>query len=376
MKTKILIALALAGLAAFGWVLRGKVLNRLAKLELVSKEAQAKAAAQQIREPPALVLPEPGPTTETLRVTGTLRPEAEVQLGFKVPGRVTDVLVQRGQTVQAGDVVARLDARDLEAQAMQAQAGKKAAEAQRSIAADALKRARQLQEAGAATEQQVVAAAGQTSAISATIEQAQAAQRYVEVIKGETRLITPIDGLVVQAPTAPGFVVQMMSPPVVVVQKLTNVKLTAHLTDRDAARIQAGMAVTVLTAAGHRAQGRLDAVIPSVDPLTRRVPIEGTIANPQGKLFAGAMVEASIEVPSPPTLAVPQTALLTGHEAAVLVAEPDNKLVRRPITVVRSAGDRLLVAKGVRATDRVVANPGVNWREGDVIPAAAVRRNP
>ncbi len=376
MKTKILTTLALLGLAAFGWVLRGKVLDRLAKLELVSQEAQAKAVAAQVREPPTLVMPEAGPKTESLRLTGTLRPEAEVQLGFKVPGRVTDVLVQRGQTVQAGDTVARLDARDLEAQAMQAQAGKKAAEAQRSIAADALKRARQLQEAGAATEQQVVAAAGQTSAISATIEQAQAAQRYVEVIKGETRLITPIDGVVVQAPTAPGFVVQMMSPPVVVVQKLTNVKFAAHLTDRDAARIQAGMAVAVETAAGHKAVGKLDAVIPSVDPLTRRVPIEGTIANPQGKLFAGAMVEATIEVPSPPTLSIPQTALLTGNEAAVLVAGPDRKLIRRPVVVLRSVADKLLVSQGLASGDRVVANPGVNWREGDTLPGVEAPKKP
>ncbi len=376
MKTKIFIALALLGLGAFGWVLRGKVADRLAKLELVSKEAQAKAAEALVREPPSLMTPAAGPATETLRMTGTLRPEAEVQLGFKVPGRVTDVLVRRGQVVQAGDTLARLDARDLEAQAMQAQAGKKAAQAQRSIAADALKRARQLQEAGAATEQQVVAAEGQTSAISASIEQAQAAQRYVEVIKGETQLVSPIDGVVIQAPTAPGFVVQMMSPPVFVIQKLTNVKFAAHLTDRDAARIHAGMTVAVETAAGHRALGKLDAVIPSVDPLTRRVPIEGTIANGQGKLFAGAMVEATIEVPSPPTLAIPQTALLTGSEAAVLVEGPNRKLMRKPIVVLRSSADQLLVSKGLAASDRVVANPGVNWREGDVIPAARPAKQP
>lgn len=376
MKTKIFIALALLGLGAFGWVLRGKVADRLAKLELVSKEAQAKAAEALVREPPSLMTPVAGPATETLRMTGTLRPEAEVQLGFKVPGRVTDVLVRRGQVVQAGDTLARLDARDLEAQAMQAQAGKKAAQAQRSIAADALKRARQLQEAGAATEQQVVAAEGQTSAISASIEQAQAAQRYVEVIKGETQLVSPIDGVVIQAPTAPGFVVQMMSPPVFVIQKLTNVKFAAHLTDRDAARIHAGMAVTVETAAGHRALGKLDAVIPSVDPLTRRVPIEGTIANAEGKLFAGAMVEASIEVPSPPTLAIPQTALLTGSEAAVLVEGPDRKLMRKPIVVLRSSADQLLVSKGLTASERVVANPGVNWREGDVVPTARPAKQP
>lgn len=372
MKTKIVLLIGILGLAAFAWALRGKVLARLASLELVTQEAQAKALDQLKKEPPVLILPVAGPTTETLRLTGTLRPDAEVALGFKVPGRVVEVAVQRGQLVKAGDLVARLDGRDLEAQAAQAEAGKRAAQAQRSIAADALRRAKALQEAGAATEQQVFAATGQTSAISATIDQADAARRYVGVIQGETRLVSPIDGVVVQAPTAPGFVVQMMSPPVVVIQRLTKVKFAGHLTDRDAARVQAGMPFSVVSAAGDRSVGTLDAVIPSVDPLTRRVPVEGTLPNPDGKLFAGSMVEASLEVAAPATVVVPLTAMLTGALPAVLVKSSDNKLKRRAIVVLRTEGDTLLVLSGLAVTDRVVANPGVSWRDGDALPMTTV----
>jgi len=371
MRNYLLIGIAIASTAAFGWLLYGKVVKRQGALVLVAREAEAKAAAQLKKAPPEIATPKPGPATEPLRLTGTLRPEAEVALGFKVPGRVTDVLVQRGQAVKAGDVVAKLDGRDLEAQAAQADAGRRAALAQRAIAADALMRARQLQEAGAATEQQVVAASGQTSAISATIDQAAAVKRYVEVIKGETRLIAPIDGVVVQAPSAPGFVVQMMSPPVVVIQHLARLKFSGHLGDRDAARVRSGMAFTATSAAGHVVRGTLDAIIPSVDPLTRRVPIEGTLPNGDGRLFAGSMVDAVIEVDAAPTLVIPATALLTGSVPAVLTVGGDGKAHQRLIKVARSDGDSLLVADGLTAADRVIARPGVDWRDGDTLPAAS-----
>lgn len=369
MKLKIWFAAILLGLVAVGVVIQAKVTKRLEVLAAVAKEAEAKQAQAGKKAPPLLVTPKPGPETEVLRLTGTLKPEAEVALGFKVPGRVVELLAKRGDVVKAGQPLARIDARDFEAQLAQADAGRRAAEAQREIASDAYRRVKQLQAAGAATEQQIVQASGQASAISASIEQAGAAKRYLEVIKGETRLFSPIDGVVVSAPTAPGFVVQVMSAPVYSIQKLDNVKFNGHLTDKDAARIKTGMPFEVESDAGHIAKGTLDALIPSVDMMTRRVPIEGTVPNPDGKLFAGSMVEARISLPSLPSLAIPTSCLLTGAVPSVLVVGADGKLQRRELTILRTEGDQLLVKAGLQAQERVLANPSVQWREGDSVPA-------
>lgn len=368
MKQKVVIALIFLGIIALGVVVQGKVSKRLDKLAEVAKEAQAKQAEQGKKPPLQLASPTPGPVTETLHLTGSLKPDAEVALGFKVPGRVVEVSVKRGDVVTAGQALARLDGRDLEAQLAQAEAGRKAAQAQRSVAADAYKRAKALAEAGAASEQQVVAASGQTDAISATIQQAGAAKRYIELVRGETRLVSPIDGVVVQAPTAPGFVVQVMSPPSFVIQRLATLKFNGHLSDKDAARVKAGMPFEVESDAGVVTKGTLDVVIPSVDPMTRRVPIEGSVPNDGGRLFAGSMVEARVEVPSEPSLAIPLAALLTGSRPAVLALGPDRKLVRREVEVLRVDHDKLLIKTGIAATDRVAVSPGVQWREGDAVP--------
>jgi membrane fusion protein (multidrug efflux system) len=162
-----------------------------------------------------------------------------------------------------------------------------------------------------------------------------------------------------------------MSAPVFNIQKLDNVKFNGHLTDRDAARVKAGMAFEVESEAGIIAKGTLDPLVPTVDMMTRRVAIEGTVPNPDGKLFAGSMVEARINLPSLPSLSIPASSLLTGAVPSVLVVGADGKLQRRELTILRTERDQLLVKAGLQADERVLANPSVQWREGDLVPAKA-----
>jgi len=366
MKHRIALILLGLGVILFGVVLAGKVSERLAHLDAVAQETKVRAATAPPKAPPALVIPQPGPATETLRLTGTLKPEAEVELGFKLPGRVIEILVKRGARVTAGQVLARIDGRDIEAQAAQARAGMQAARAQRELARDSWQRSKNLQEAGAASEQQVALAGGQKNLGEASIAQAEAAARLVDSLRHETRLVAPIDGVIVRAPTAAGF---FAAPgvPLFRIEKLTQLRFHGHLPDRDAARVEMGSALQIRSEAGVEVAGTLDLLIPSVDAATRRIPIEGAVANFDGKLFAGSFVEASLSIKSAPSLVIPVSALVTGEVPAVLVVQGD-KLVRRAITVLRTERDRLLVSAGLQASDRVVVSPGSVWRDGDALP--------
>ncbi|MSP92806.1 MAG: efflux RND transporter periplasmic adaptor subunit [Myxococcales bacterium] len=370
MKTRhVILVLSVAGLIALGATLAGKISLRLTKLDATAAEAAQRAAALPPKPAPQWVTPAAGPALETLTLTGTLKPDAEVDLAFKLPGRVAEVFVQRGDVVKAGAVLARLDGRDIEAQAAQARAGMKAAQAQKTLANDTWRRSKSLQEAGAASEQQVVMATGQHDLGAASIAQAEVAAYLVESARQETRLVSPIDGVVVRAPTAPGF---FAAPgvPIYRVERLSTLKVHAHLSDADAARVSAGAKVTVQSDGGVVRTGTLERVIPSVDPMTHRVPIEAVMPNADGRLFAGALVEVTIDVPAPATLVVPKSALLTGEEAAVLVEDVVTGALRRVAVAVRSVSVLgVRVEAGLGAADRVLANPGSSWRHGDKLPA-------
>jgi hypothetical protein len=83
------------------------------------------------------------------------------------------------------------------------------------------------------------------------------------------------------------------------------------------------------------------------------------------------MVEARINLPSLPSLSIPASSLLTGAVPSVLVVGADGKLQRRELTILRTERDQLLVKAGLQADERVLANPSVQWREGDLVPAKA-----
>lgn len=374
-KSRLLIFLAVLGVAAFGVLLSNKVMARLDKQKAVAADATRRQATESVTTPPRLVQPEVGPETETLQLTGTLRPEAEVDLAFKLPGRVVQVLVKRGDVVKAGQELARLNDRDIEAQGAQARAGMAAAQAQAALAADALRRSRNLAQAGAASEQQVVMAGGQSNLGQASVAQAQASAQLVDSLRQETRLVAPIDGVIIRAPTAAGF---FAGPgvPLFRIEKLDTLRFGGHLSDRDAARIRTGAVLTVQSDAGVIVEGKLDLIIPSVDPATHRVPIEGILDNSDGKLFAGALVQARIEGKADPSLRIPASALLTGDVPAVLVLGDDGRLARRPVDVIRTEKDVLLLHSGLQTTDRVVAQPGSQWREGDRLPGTAAPAKP
>ncbi len=358
-----LLVLVSAVVAAVGFKIKSKT---VAKAAIAAEGAQREAAAN-VRVPPKIVLPEPGPLQEVLHLGGTLRPEAEVDLAFKMPGRVVEVPVKKGDVVEAGAVLARIDPRDVDAQAEQIKAGMAAARAQELMATDALRRSKNLVAAGAATEQQVVMAGGQANLTAASIAQVTAQGKVVDLMKQETKLVAPIGGVVVRAPSAPGF---FASPgqPYFRIERLTTLKFTANLADRDASRLKTGVALTLESDSHVKATGTIDMLIPSADPQTRRVPMEASVPNPDGKLIAGSYVEGEVLVDAPANVSIPATALLTGDTSAVLVVE-GGKLVRRPVTLLRTEKDKLLVTSGLALTDYVVAAPGASWRDGDVLPA-------
>ncbi len=371
---RIAIVIVVLGLLGFGGVLTWKVSLKIEHNEALAAEARARAQQAKDVPPPALAHPQPGPATEDVRLTGTLKPDADVNLAFKLPGRVIEVAVKRGDVVQAGQLLARIDDRDLDAQAAQAQAGMQAARAQKNLAVDALRRSQNLEVAGAASQQQVVMAGGQANLGSASIAQASASARYVEVMRQETRLVAPIDGVVVMAPTAPG---SFAAPgvPLFRIERLARLRFVGHVSDRDAPRVLVGAKLSIETDSGLTAIGKVDVMVPSLDPATRRVPIEGILENPDGKLLSGTFVDARIEAKAVPSLLVSRTAVLTGDTPAVLVVGPDNKLVRREVSVVRTEAGMIHVTKGLTAEDAVVVQPGASWREGDTLPHAATPAN-
>lgn len=295
----------------------------------------------------------------TIELTGSLEPIAAVQLGFDVPGRLSALLVSRGQAVTQGQPLARLDASMASAQAAQADAAVRGAEAQLAAGEASFTRAEALHQAQGLSDQQYQDAKGQIEAARAGVDQARAAARLARTNVGYHTLQSPIAGVVTNGPDNPGMVVGAGTP-LFVVADLSALQMKSTAPE-SAIWLEDGLPATITTGNGRTAAALVSRVLPSLDPQTRRLPVELRVdAPPEGVLaytFARALITSGTEAPA---WSVPHTAVVARPEFVVFAVRdgaPVGSPAKIPVEVVRQDGDNTVVSGALLAGDRVIADP-------------------
>ncbi|MCA3255591.1 MAG: efflux RND transporter periplasmic adaptor subunit [Alphaproteobacteria bacterium] len=206
-----------------------------AALAMVLASCSAEESAPKPQgERPALVAvatAEPAAGGDTVRATGTVRAKRETVLSFLTNGRIAAVLVEDGDRVAKGQLLARLDPIEVETNTAAARA-----DAQRANAD--LKRVRELFEKGWAPRSRVDAAEAAASAANARLAQTGFVERYA-------RIVAPTAGIVLRRHLEPGQTVQAGTPIVTLGEATGGYVLRAPLTDADLARVRIGQTATV-----------------------------------------------------------------------------------------------------------------------------------
>lgn len=251
--------------------------------------AAAASAAVALRTAPA----EAVQYSPRVELTGSLSPAASVYLGFDVPGRIEQLLVQRGDEVKKGQSLARLDARMAEAQAQQAEAALAGANAQLAAGEAALARLQKLKDAGGVSEQQYQDADAAVQAGRAGIQQAEAAVRLARTHVSNHTLKAPIDGVVTNGPDNAGAMVGAGTP-LFVIEDLSGLIMKATAPE-SASWLVAGLSAEIVVPGGAGVPASVVRVLPSLDPQTRRVPVEVRVDAPPATLRANAFGRAVVK---------------------------------------------------------------------------------
>lgn len=371
--TLIVVLLVLAALGAwFGVRLQAalKTQKELAQeRDAVAKAAAAQPAATAALKSTATVSPKNESWQPVVEFEGTLQPVREADLGFKVSGRLAQIRVRLGDRVSAGQTLATLDATEAEAQVEAARAQVRAAEAQLALAEDAAKRTSTLVGSGAASQQTGVQTGQQRSLAAAQLDSARAQLAIAQATLKNQTLAAPFSGSVTRVPSGAGAIVNPGSV-LFHVQDTSTVKLSGAIGEADAPLVKPGAALEVRLD-GRTVQGRVVAVLTSVDAATRRVPIEAEIKNDGGQpLLGGLFVRAAVSGLKPvAVLRLPASALRPGSQNEVLVVEGGRQHVRH-VLFARAADGALLVRSGLEANERVLATPTAEAADGDPIAEA------
>ncbi len=186
-----------------------------------------------------------------------------------------------------------------------------------------------------------------------------AALENTKKTEAATYVVAPIGGVVTDRQVGPGQYIQAgASTPVFSIGDLSTVWLVAAVPETDAPYIERGqeVEVRVLALPGQIFKARLTAVGAQVDPVTRRVAVRATLANPAGKLkpqmFASFSIITSGESQAP---SVPEEAIVReADQARVWVVAQNNTLTLRSIRTGRSSDGMVEVLDGLKPGERVV----------------------
>ncbi len=280
-------------------------------------------------------------------------------IGFEIPGVVVEVLVDDGDTVAAGDVLARLDTRALEVERTQLEAERDEVRANRALAVRTLERQEFLRREGHATGQRLDEARFDEQALRARLDRLAAAIERIEVDLTKSVIAAPFAGTVSDRRVDEGTVVAAGTP---LLRLLETGRREARvgLPARFAGRLAPGSRHPV-TLTGATVEGRVTAILPDLDPGTRTVTavlsLPTGIAAPSGDL---ARLLLSERIPEP-GFWLPTTALTEGLRGLwtvyALAPEPagGHAVRRETVEVLHTATDRVFVRGTLEPGDLIVA---------------------
>lgn len=292
--------------------------------------------------------------------TGTLTPKEDVALSFKVGGVVSRVLVDEGQSVRAGQLLASLDLGEIDPAVSRARSAAEKADRD-------LVRARRLYADSVATLEQVQNAQTARDVAGADLESARFNRRHAVIV-------APSAGVILRRQAEPGELVQPGAPILVLGSHSRGQVMRAGLADRDVMRVHPGDRAVVHFDAlpGREFVGHVSEIAAAADPTTGTYRVEVSLAAiAEVALVSGLVGAVEIAPASDRALAlVPAEAVLEadGSRGTVFTLTPDGRRARRrAVTLAFLIGDRIAVAAGLEGVRTIITDGAARLEDGRLV---------
>ncbi len=366
-RTLVLIAVATAALVAVAVLVFSSGKGDADKVPAAGAAAKP-ALTVAVAQPAQTSLP------VTLNANGNIVAWQEAVIGSESNGlRLTQVLVNVGDTVKAGQLLARFSGDSVQADVAQARASLVEAQATAADAASNAARARTLQNSGALSTQQINQYTTAEQTALARVAAAQAVLDAQQLRGNNTRVVAPDSGVISARNATVGAVVGSGTELFRLIRG-GRLEWRAEVTSSEVARIKPGAAALVTAASGAKVQGTVRMVAPTVDPLTRNALVYVDLPR-NTSVKAGMYAQGEFALGTIHALTLPQQALVLrdGFSYAMRI-EPGNKVVQVKLQTGRRLGDAVEIVQGAKPGERYVAVGAAFLADGDTVqlaPAAA-----
>ncbi len=349
--------LLVVGLAGFGFIFMAlKKGNAL--------DAETKSRVRQAQEGPVVksIKAGVGSSDKGLVFIGEARPYQETTLYAKTGGYMNKILVDKGDNVHAGQLLATIISPETD----QAYNG--------AIADLENKQKIWARDSSLVKKEYISREEAETSQTAVTMARAQVQSLKEQM--GYKNLVAPFSGTVTARFADPGALVQnatssqTSAQPVVMLSELDRVRIYIYVPQIDAPFVQNGYPVTITST--DRPEWKLKATVTRVagelDPKTRMMLAEIDVANQQHELIPGSYLQVSLQTPDQQTLAIPSEALVVrGGKYFVPMIDSMHQLHYQPVSVGKNDGAFVSILSGVKKGDVIGLNVSPELKENQKV---------
>jgi membrane fusion protein (multidrug efflux system) len=312
-------------------------------------------------------------------ISGTLEPDREAVLRAQVSGSVLQTYADQGQAVNAGTVLARIDASGIQDAYTSARAGLVSARNAADVAAKDLARNEKLLAAGAIAERDIDQSRRTSIAAQAALEDANSRLATAEKAFRSTTVTAPFSGVVSERPVSAGDVVQPGTALFTIVDP-SSMRLEASVPAEQLASIRIGVPVdfTVSGYPGRQFVGRITRINPTADPTTRQVRIYVSIPNEGRALVGGLFATGRMSTATKVGLVVPQSAVdVRGSIPSVMrVKQGKAEKVQVQIGLTDKTSETIEVLSGLQPGDTLLLGAALGITPGTLVRVSAPTGSP
>jgi len=313
----------------------------------------------------SVVSPKQTTPAQEIILPGNMQPFISSPIYARTNGYLKNWYADIGAHVKAGQLLAVIDAPEVDQQLAQSLSNLNTAKANLALAEITKNRYQGLIKKNAVSQQDVDNAVGSYNANQAIVEADEANVKQLQVLQSFEKIYAPFDGVVTARNTDIGDLINSGSGGGVKtdlfhIAQPGKLRVYVNVPEEYSQGIKPGMTADLSLAEfpGRKFQGKLVRTSEDINLTTRTLLIEIDVDNPSGTLLTGSYAEVHLAVPTQAsTFLLPVNALLFRSEGLRVGIVKDGKVVLTAVTPGHDFGNQIEIVAGLKPDDRVIVNP-------------------
>jgi RND family efflux transporter MFP subunit len=322
-------------------------------------------AAQSAVTPVSVISPTRAAPAQEIILPGNVQPFSSSPIYSRTNGYLRKWYVDIGAQVEQGQLLAVIDAPEVDQQVEQSISNLDTAKANLALAEITKNRYQALLTKKAVSQQDVDNAVGTYNANKSIVEADQANVKQLQALQSFEKIYAPFDGIVTARNTDIGDLVNSGSAGGVKtdlfhIAQPGTLRVYVNVPEEYSQGIKEGMTadITMAEFPGRKFQGKLVRTADAINMTTRTLLIEVDVANPAGTLLTGSYAEVHLAIPTQAsTFVIPVNTLIFRTEGLRVGIVRDGKVVLATVTPGHDFGNTIEIVAGLKADDQVIVNP-------------------